>query len=119
MTTEDVGSVLSMMDDKKSYREISSRLKVSLGYISKIRKKHRPKLQMNKGGRKRKLTQRNRRWVVQKIIRGQIRSARKAHKMIESSLGVSVCQTTVRNALRDSGLRARKKAKKQKNQLEK
>ena len=98
----------AMLLSGKSYASIARQLSISLSTISKYRKIFKIALAPRKGGRPALITPSDKRRLVHLIRSGRVDTAPEAMRL----LGLRVSNQTVRNALREGGLRARVKAKK-------
>lgn len=110
--TDDIrNNILSHLDNGKSDRQISSITPVSRCTIRRIRNKYRPNHNTIKPGRQTKLSDHNKRYLVNLVTSGECDTATEANKDIKSNLNVCVSESTVRRALFDAGLKPGKKEK--------
>lgn len=104
--------ILQLLEKKIPYRQIQEETGVSLGSISKIRRNMTNKPVKSVGGRPRKLTARNIRKICRVADKEKIDNAVQIASVIKPQLNIQVSDQTTRRALRSSGYKAVKKAKK-------
>jgi transposase len=105
-------SVLSKLDAGLSHSDIHDKTGVSMGYISKLRRIHRPNLPLNPGGRPSKISPTAARHAVRLATNSHSATAVQVAADLQNITGESICAQTVRNTLKQEGLRAVKKSKK-------
>ena len=87
---------------------------MSKSAVQTIRSKHFNNLEKPTAGRPPKLTDQNKRYYVRAITSGAIESSVTVAKKLENELNVKVSDRTVRNALKEAGLKAVEKMQKPK-----
>jgi transposase len=105
-------NVIALLSDGCSHVDISKRLGVSVGAIHNIRSKHLPDLEKSVGGRKRKLSEQDKRRCVRLITSCEVETATRVSKMMENEVGVSASRQTVARALKECGMESAEKQKK-------
>lgn len=109
-TTRD--QIIQRLREGKSCSSIASELKCSKSTVSKLLKTHPEESSARKRGGVSKLTPRDKRRIVSNIANGIVKTPKQAAASLQASMGISVTPQTVRNVLRESGLKAKKKPKK-------
>ncbi|KAJ1300033.1 hypothetical protein OPQ81_011153 [Rhizoctonia solani] len=110
-----VHNVLALLDKKiYSYPQICARTGVLLRSISSICAKHRPDHPKSTGGHPRKLNPAATRYAVHLVTNHNSVSTQQATHTLSELTGESISPRTVRQALRQSGLKPVKKVKKPK-----
>ena len=107
-----VNSVKLHLVNGLPYREIARKVKLSLGTIHNIARKHKVERFSKKGGRPTKLSDTIKRNVVRNITTGKCDTAVQAAKILQTTHNNFVSPQTVRNVLKNVGLKARRKLKK-------
>lgn len=105
-------SVISLLDAGESHRKISTRVGVSVGAVSKVRKLHRPLLVNAIGGRPKILADQDVRLAVRTITSGKTDNAVQTARMLRSAIKKQVGPATVRRELSAVGLKAKVKVSK-------
>lgn len=98
--------------DGLSNRKTAERAKVSRGTVNRIASQLIHDGKTNKGGRPKKLTEREKAFCVRKIRTGGNQNAVEVQKCLKSELDVNVTAQTVRNCMKEAGLCAFKKPNK-------
>ncbi|KAI1000350.1 hypothetical protein K3495_g7845 [Podosphaera aphanis] len=96
----------------KSCRSIGSEFQCSRSVVASILKTLPEERSTRKTGGVPKLTPRDKRRIVHEITHGATKTPKQVATFLTGSVGVRVTPLTVRNVLRESELKARKKAKK-------
>ncbi|KAG2207050.1 hypothetical protein INT46_009183 [Mucor plumbeus] len=104
--------VLSLLNSGHTVAEVVRRIKVSKATVCCIGKIACPDRKKAKGGRPSKLTIENKRYCVQKIIKGGLYNAIQIKEELSRNLKINVSADTVRRTLRNNGLGALPKVKK-------
>ncbi|KAI1004513.1 hypothetical protein K3495_g3698 [Podosphaera aphanis] len=110
MTTRD--QIIQRLKEGKSCRSFTSELKCSKSTVSKLLKTLPEESSTRKRGGVSKLTPRDKRRIVNNIANGIVKTPKQAAAGLQASMGISVSPQNVRNVLRESGLKAKKKPKK-------
>ncbi|KAI0997290.1 hypothetical protein K3495_g10896 [Podosphaera aphanis] len=110
MTTRD--QIIQRLKEGKSCRSIASELKCSKSTVSKLLKTLPEESSARKRGGVSKLTPRDKRRIVNNIANRIVKTPKQAAAGLQASMGISVTPQTVRNVLRESDLKAKKKPKK-------
>jgi transposase len=106
--------IMALINQKLSSRGISKRVGVSHSAVCKIRKANNPEADVSKGGRPRVVTPQLRRLIVREITSGQSPTAENVRKKLHENCGVDLSAESVRNALRNVGMKGAPKQKKPK-----
>jgi transposase len=104
-------SVLSLLAEGYSHREIQSRTGVGKGSIYRISKEVEGDKENHLGGHPSKLTNRDKQSIVRQITTGRLDNAVQATQFINSIIPDPVTPQTVRNVLKKNGLHAATKKK--------
>jgi transposase len=107
-----VNSCIVLLQNRLSYTQIATKLGISRGMISKIKKQHLPELLAPKLGRPKIIAPHTVRHVVRKMASGDLTTAMDAKKFLENDLDTFISPNTVRRALKSQGLVARVRVKK-------
>ncbi|EUC67713.1 transposase, partial [Rhizoctonia solani AG-3 Rhs1AP] len=107
-------SVLALLDKGKKHAEIIAKTGVSSSYITRVTKKHRPHLERLTRGRPRKLNPTATRHAVRLVTNGSAVNTRQATQILSNIAGEPISTNTVRRALKQAGLKPKKKVKKPK-----
>ncbi|KAI0998392.1 hypothetical protein K3495_g9801 [Podosphaera aphanis] len=114
ISPDQITSIAKLVQEGKSTNEISAILGLSHATVVKYRKmmvKEAPKL---KNGRPQRLSARDKREIARLMVNGSTKTAVGASKLVNSEREDNVSAQTVRQALREQGLKAIKKKKKPK-----
>lgn len=106
--------ILALVNQSLSSREISRRVGVSHSTVCKIRKANNPEAAVSRGGRPRIVTPQLQRLVIREITSGQSSTAENVRKKLRENHKVDLSAETVRNVLRDAGMKGMPKQKKPK-----
>ena len=104
-------SVLSLLNEGYSHREIQSRTGVGKGTIYRISKEVDGDKENHPGGQPSKLTPRDKQSILRQITTGRLDNAVQATQYINSIIPNPVTPQTVRNVLKSDGLYAATKKK--------
>jgi transposase len=105
-------SVISLLKNGCSLREVSNKLKIGKSTVARIRNEAQLGPTTSKIGRPRILSKTDETYCVQKVTRKRVSSAVKVTKDLENELGIKCNPETVRRVLRSRGLGAIEKPKK-------
>ena len=105
-------NIVHLLQNEATIRETARSTQASIGTVAKIRKNNLNSVKILKRGRKKALSTCQKRYLVRKITSGQIDTASEAQRDLARNQGVSVSAQTVRNALKQQGLKAVVKRKK-------
>ncbi|KAI0998835.1 hypothetical protein K3495_g9363 [Podosphaera aphanis] len=106
--------ILHHLDHGLSIRSIARECNVSVSTVSCIRKRHRPDLQVNLGGRPCLLSEHETRHAVRTITSGKANTAAEVAQNIRDMKNCSISVDTVQRTLKKAGLKAVVKKKKPK-----
>jgi transposase len=104
--------IINNLQNGLSNRETAKRADVSHATVNRIAKKAFPRRVVERKGRPPKLTLRDKHYCVRQITMGGKETAVDVKRSLENDIGVSVCNNTVRNVLRDMGIGSIVKPKK-------
>src|SRR3979490_3417240 len=104
-----VDSIIQLLKSGHSGHYISSSLGVSVGFISKIRRKHCPDITKSSGGHPSKISPSNLHHIMHLMERGKIENVTQVLKNILNQL---LASKTVRRHLKKAGMKAVVKKKK-------
>ncbi len=105
---------MALINQSFSSREISKRVGVSHSTVCKIRKANNPEAAVSRGGRPRVVTPQLQRLIVREITSGQSSTAEDVRKKLRENHGVDLSAETVRNVLRNVGMKGVPRQKKPK-----
>ena len=105
-------SIASLLSNRLSSRQIASRLGVSRASVDRIRKQVIPEAPKCVGGRPAKLSVHIKRRLIRSVTSGQADTAVQLQQELRRVDGIQVNPKTVRNALKEQGLKAVIKQKK-------
>ena len=111
ISTAKRSSVLSLLKQGYSHRQIHDRTGVGIGTISRIGREVDTNKENNPGGRPAKLSARDKQSILRQITSGKLDNAVQATNFINSTLPHPVHPQTVRNALKEAGLYSATKKK--------
>jgi transposase len=106
--------ILSLLNRQLSTREIANIVGVSQSTVCNIRKARLPNRTPKKSGRPPKLSEIQKRFIVRNVTSGKVNTATEMKKQLYDNIGVSICSDTIRNCLKNAGLRSFTKIKKPK-----
>ena len=109
---EKVSVVLKLLEEGLSERHIQAKTGIHRATVGRIRKIHRPELQISKGGRPKVVPKRLERAIVRSVLSTESGTAVEAHGAVQAMAETRFSVETARNILRQGGLRARVKRKK-------
>ena len=104
-------SVLSILEQGCSHRQIHDRTGVSMGTISRIGREVNTNKKNNSGGRPAKLSAHDKQSILCQITSDKLDNAVQATNFINSTLPHPVHSQTVRKALKEAGLYSATKKK--------
>ena len=104
-------SVVSLLTQGYPHHQIHAKTGISLGTISKINKELDSNKENNHGGRPSKLSACDKQSIIHQITSGKLDNAVQATQFINNTLTNPVHPQTVRNALKEAGLRSATKKK--------
>ena len=104
-------SVLSLLEQGYSHRQIHDRTGVSMGTISRIGREVNTNKKNNSGGRPAKLSAHDKQSILCQITSDKLDNAVQATNFINSTLPHPVHSQTVRKALKEAGLYSATKKK--------
>src|SRR5581483_1109229 len=113
VTVEIRNNIVSMLSNGQSIREVSNKVGVGKSTVQEIRAKYVPDIPELSPGRPRKLSVQDKRHCVRSVTSGRIPTATAATKRLKDELKVSVNANTVRRALKEAGLKAKKSSRSQ------
>ena len=105
--------VIELLIEGRSSRDISRELKCSKPTINNFRTTVPEAREGAKKGRPRKVTARCRRQIVHEMTQGTQKTPRQVAAALQEFLNISISSQTVRNILKEAGLKARKRVKNQ------
>jgi transposase len=105
-------NIVALLIKGKSTREVAKSLGFSQSTVNRVRRKCCSSLELPKRGRREILTPSERRLAVRLVTIGGLETATKAAKVLRLDREVGFCDNTLRNALRNVGLRACEKISK-------
>jgi transposase len=111
ISVEKIYNIKHLLQQGKSYREISIVTGVSCGSISKIKKQNCPELPIKQGGRPKLLTDRNNMLLVRKLTSGAIETATEGARFLERITNQLISRFTAARAMHEAGLEPRKRIK--------
>ena len=114
ITTSQKGSILSLASRALSTRDVASKTSLSKSTYAKVLKLSAPHRQTPRAGRPSKLSDVHKRAIIRKVTAGYAENASQSTPAINYSLATFVSTQTVRNVLRNAGLKAVTKVKKPK-----
>ena len=112
VTVDIRNNIISMLSNGQSIREVSKKIGISKSAVQEIRTKYVPDIPKPPPGRPRKLSVQDKRHCVRSVTSGRVPTATAATKKLKSEHKTNVNANTVRRALKEAGLKAKKKVKK-------
>ena len=112
ISEETYNSIISLLDNNFSSRQIATQLCVSHTTVNTVRAQARPDIQKQQAGRPAKLTATDKRRIVRLINSGKVSTAVQLTKELKDTTAIEVGVDTVRRALKDAGMKALSKKKK-------
>jgi len=109
------GRIIECYNQKYSFREISKRLSVSLGSVSRIIKKYNNNESLNRkrgSGRKNSLNRSSKNFIISQRRNIENFNATKVARILKEEKNIEVCAQTVRNFLHSEGFHAYSPSKK-------
>jgi transposase len=111
ISTEKRSSIISLLNEGYSHRQIQARTGVGKGSIGRISKEVDGNKENHSGGRPSKLSSRDKQSIIRQITSGKLDNAVQATQFINSTISTPVCPQTVRNVLKEAGFRSATKKK--------
>jgi transposase len=105
-------NIVSMLNSGLSSRKIAARLNIHRSTIDNVRKQLMQDAPKSAGGRPSTLSAHDKRKIVRLVTSGQAETAVQLQRELRDTTGLEVTAKTVRNALREEGLKAIVKKKK-------
>src|SRR5262245_27205767 len=105
-------NIVSLLDAGLSSRQIAARLGVGRTTVNRVRAATRPDMQKCRAGRPAKLNAVGKRRLARTIISGKAGTATQLTQEPRKTTSMEISTETVRNALREAGLKAAPKEKK-------
>lgn len=109
---ENLQKIKNFLRNGLSHRRIASLVGVSMGLVSKIRRKLDNPPTKNRGGRPKILSEADERKILRDLRSQKFNNAVELKRFINSSLNITISAETIRRTLRNAGLRGRAKVKK-------
>jgi transposase len=104
-------SVVSLLNEGYSHRQIQSRTGLGKGTVGRISKEVEGNKENHPGGRPSKLSTRDKQSIIRQITTGKLDNAVQATKFINSVISNPVSSETVRRTLKEAGLHSATKKK--------
>jgi transposase len=95
-----------MLQQGKSVREVATTLNISLGKVSKLRQENQENIPDPKMGAPSKVSKQTQRLLARQFDTGKILTLRDGQRLVKSTEGVQVHIDSIRNYLRQEGLKA-------------
>ena len=105
LTLAQRSQIISLLDTHHSGKEISRRMGVSTGAISKVRSEHQSSLPKSTGGRPSKLSSADIAYAKRIIRMRKADNAKQVMKVLKNVTNQTLSSQTVRRHLRKTGLR--------------
>ena len=99
-------SILALIDEGLSSREVQARLGVSHMTASRVRAEARPDVQKRRAGRPAKLTAKDNHRLVRVVASGRADNAVQVTRQLKDITNLNCSVHTVRRALKEAGLKA-------------
>ena len=106
MKSSQHASIISLLQEGYSVRQIESKTGFGKSTIGRIKKEIDSDKENNKGGRTFKLTPKDKQAIIRQITTGKLDNAVQATHYINNVITSPVCPQTVRNALKENNLRS-------------
>ena len=106
LSTSQTSHILYLLDSGHSGHDISSQTGVSTAAISRLRSRHRPYLKKAPGGRPSKLSDHDTRYALRLIGTGKADNAVQVTKSLQNITNQPLTAQTVRNHLKEMGMKA-------------
>lgn len=107
-------NIISLLQGGMSTRHVAKRVAVSHMTVSRMRKQCIADNSMPTRGRPRSLSSRNKKWLVRQVTSGKADTAAQLRKELANVADVHISVSTVRRALKESGMKAVVKKKRPK-----
>src|SRR5271169_279406 len=95
-----------------SAREIARRVAVSASTVSRVRRNNISKISKQVGGRRAKLSDRQRNWSLRQMVIGKTENTSQLKISLQNTFKISISNTSLRRVLKSGGLRAVAKRRK-------
>jgi transposase len=112
LSLETRNSIISMLENGDSCRQISTRLGIGHSSVSKYHSQVTGTLKKSKGGRPPKLSSYDRHKLVRLVTTGKADTATQLRRELQDVTNTTVCTQSIRNTLKKEDLVARAKVKK-------
>jgi transposase len=109
---EKEANIVALLIKSKNTREVVKSLGFSKSIVNRMKRKHCSSLEMPQRGRREILTTSKKQLAMCLVTIGGLEMAVEAAKVLRVDMEVGFCDNTLRNALRDVGLRACEKISK-------
>ncbi|KAJ2999761.1 hypothetical protein NUW54_g6887 [Trametes sanguinea] len=106
LSKDTVQSIVALLDQGKSLRQIAQELGISLGTAHYYCTIHQPSLPKSKGGRPRKIKSADAQYLKHLIQTQKVTTARELTQLINKMLASSVSTQTVHHELKGHGIKA-------------
>jgi len=106
LSPQTVYDAMVMLRQGKSHRKISKSLGISVASVSKIRQQDKKNIPAPKMGRSCKVTKKTKEILTRQFNTGKVLTLRQGQQLVQSSEGKHVHVESVRNYLKQQGLRA-------------
>src|SRR4051812_24259528 len=114
-------NIISLLDNGYSACQIATQLGLSHSTVNDVRSKARPNAQKSSGGRPSELKAADKRSLVRQVITGKANTATQLARELKNTAAtantttkIDVCAETIRNVLKEAGIKAITKKKKPK-----
>jgi transposase len=104
-------SVVSLLNEGYSHRQVQARTGLGKGTIGRISQEAVGDKENHPGGRPSKLSPRDKQSIIRQISSGRLDNAVQATRFINSTITTPITPQTVRNVLKEAGLRSATKKK--------
>src|SRR5271169_6261825 len=94
-------TIISLLEDGLSSRQIASRLKISHSTVDKIHTVHHPTIQKTKGGRKPRLTANDRRHIARIFRSGEVENAPQIAMKLREETDKDFSHDTITHVLKE------------------
>jgi len=111
ISAEKHSSVVSLLNEGYSQHQIHTRTGLGKGTIGRISKEVEGNKENHPGGRPSKLSPRDKQSIIRQISSGKLDNAVQATQFINSTISTPITPQTVRNMLKEAGLRSAMKKK--------
>src|SRR5271169_491541 len=105
-------TIISLLEDGLSSRQIASQVKVSHSTVNKIHAVHHHTIEKPKGGRKPRLTTNDKKHIVRIFRSGEVEVAPQIAMRLREETGKDFSHDTISHVLKEAGLKVGHKQKK-------